>query len=91
MGLNTGSNNDSLSDADQPSPLHRMRSFFALMYESCYHMLGSGCNNIGRDFYQLPGLANALLSSVFSDMEVSNKLFLLYILKIRKKMPNVSL
>lgn len=71
LGLNmSGNDNTSESDQSQNSPLTRMQSFLTGIHDHCYHMLGSGCHTIGRDFYQLPGLAPALLNSVFSNMEV---------------------
>ncbi|XP_015605682.1 exportin-5 [Cephus cinctus] len=71
LGLNVASS-DNNSEMDQPSsaPLPRMQSFLSNIHDNCYHMLGSGCHTIGRDFYQLPGLAPALLNSVFSNLEV---------------------
>jgi exportin-5 len=65
-------NSDNAVEIDQQSaPLVRMQSFITTIHDNCYHMLGSGCHTIGRDFYQLSGLATALLNSVFSYMEVS--------------------
>ena len=83
MGLHLNNNSDSAIDENQkPNPLARMQSFLTTIHDNCYHMLGSGCHTIGRDFYQLPGLAAALLNSVFSNMEVS---YLCSILLITKK------
>ncbi|KAG7201060.1 hypothetical protein KM043_017606 [Ampulex compressa] len=70
LGLNVP--NDVISEPEQPSqsPVPRMQSFLSVTHDQCYHMLGSGCHMIGRDFYELPGLAPALINSVFSNMEV---------------------
>ncbi|XP_063992665.1 exportin-5 [Diachasmimorpha longicaudata] len=62
-------NSDS-NDQSSTAPLPRMQQFLLTIHDNCYHMLGSGCNSLGRDFYQLPGLAPALLNSVFSNMEL---------------------
>lgn len=77
MGLNTTNDNERTSEPDQSSvtALVRMQSFLNTINDLCYHMLGSGCHMIGRDFYQLPGLAPALINSVFSNMEVIFKNF----------------
>ncbi|KAJ8676509.1 hypothetical protein QAD02_012296 [Eretmocerus hayati] len=69
LGLHTSSNDS--ADGDQnPAPLLRMQNFLTSINDNCYHMLGSGCHTLGRDFYQLPGLAPALLNSVFSNLEL---------------------
>ncbi|XP_043529566.1 exportin-5 [Frieseomelitta varia] len=72
LGLNTTNDNERASEPDQSSftALIRMQSFLSTIHDLCYHMLGSGCHMIGRDFYQLPGLAPALINSVFSNMEM---------------------
>ncbi|XP_058807099.1 exportin-5 [Phymastichus coffea] len=71
LGLNSSNNNDNAIEVEQQSaPLSKMQSFLTNMHDNCYHMLGSICTTIGRDFYQLPGLEAALLNSVFSNMEV---------------------
>ncbi|XP_043268012.1 exportin-5 isoform X2 [Venturia canescens] len=72
LGLGIGNGGDNTPETDQVpnAPLTRMQSFLSNIQDHCYHMLGSGCHTIGRDFYQLSGLAPALLNSVFSNMEV---------------------
>ncbi|XP_068966020.1 exportin-5 [Bombus flavifrons] len=72
LGLNVTNDNERASEPDQSSftALVRMQSFLTTIHDLCYHMLGSGCHMIGRDFYQLPGLAPALINSVFSNMEM---------------------
>ncbi|XP_011499457.1 PREDICTED: exportin-5 [Ceratosolen solmsi marchali] len=69
--LNMANNSENAVEIDpQSAPLVRMQSFITTIHDNCYHMLGSGCHTIGRDFYQLLGLATALLNSVFTNMEV---------------------
>ncbi|XP_015436514.1 PREDICTED: exportin-5 [Dufourea novaeangliae] len=70
LGLNVTSDNASEPDQSSSTALIRMQSFLSNINDQCYHMLGSGCHMIGRDFYQLPGLAPALINSVFSNMEM---------------------
>ncbi|KAK0096206.1 hypothetical protein PV326_006097 [Microctonus aethiopoides] len=71
MGLPIINNIENSPETDTTSaPLSRMQQFLSTIHDNCYHILGSGCHTIGRDFYQLPGLAPALLNSVFSNMEV---------------------
>lgn len=69
LGVNVTNDNNSEIEQTSNTPLIRMQSFLSTIHDQCYHMLGSGCHMIGRDFYQLPGLAPALLNSVFSNME----------------------
>ncbi|XP_012279678.1 exportin-5 [Orussus abietinus] len=72
LGLSGGISSESVPEQEQSpcAPLIRMQSFFSNIHDYCYHLLGSGCHTIGRDFYQLPGLAPALINSVFSNLEV---------------------
>ncbi|EFN89855.1 exportin-5 [Harpegnathos saltator] len=69
LGLNVANDNTSETEQSSSTALIRMQSFLSTIHDQCYHMLGSGCHMIGRDFYQLPGLAPALLNSVFSNLE----------------------
>ncbi|XP_011872783.1 PREDICTED: exportin-5 isoform X2 [Vollenhovia emeryi] len=70
LGVNVTNDNNSETDQALGTSLVRMQSFLSTIHDQCYHMLGSGCHMIGREFYQLPGLALALLNSVFSNIEV---------------------
>lgn len=63
--------NDPL-DVTQVKPgtaLDKMQKFLTLTYDSLYHLLGSTGPSLGRDLYQLPGIAQALIESVFSYTE----------------------
>lgn len=63
--------NDPL-DVSQVKPgtaLDKMQKFLTFSYESIYHMLGSAGPSLGRDLYQLPGISQALIESVFSYTE----------------------
>ena len=72
LGLHITNNSENVIEEDQQTvPCIKMQCFLSTIHDKCYHMLGSGCHTIGRDFYQLPGLAAALVNSVFSNMEVS--------------------
>ncbi|KAH0557989.1 exportin-5 [Cotesia glomerata] len=71
MGLHINIENDLEADQSSPgNPRPKMQQFLTNIHDSCYHMLGSGCHTLGRDFYSLPGLSIALLNSVFSNLEV---------------------
>ncbi|KAI4484620.1 hypothetical protein M0804_007186 [Polistes exclamans] len=70
LGLNIANDNASEPDQSSSTALIRMQSFLNTIHDHCYHMLGSGCHTIGRNFYELSGLAQALISSVFSNMDV---------------------
>ena len=83
MGIiNSSKDSDNSSiDLDQHvAPSTRMQSFLATIHDYSYHLLGNACHTIGRDFYQLPGLAQALLDSVFSNLEVSRFNYNLYLI-----------
>ncbi|GBP13739.1 Exportin-5 [Eumeta japonica] len=49
-----------------PTPFDRMQQFMSLLYEGCYHMMGSAGPSLGRDLYQLQGVADALINSAFT-------------------------
>lgn len=51
------------------TPLEKMQNHLTILYESCYHMMGASGPSLGRDLYQLPGIANALIGSVFSCLD----------------------
>ncbi|XP_033335088.1 exportin-5-like protein Ranbp21 [Megalopta genalis] len=70
LGLNVTNDNAPEPDQTSGSAVTRMQSFLSTIHEQSYHMLGSGFHMIGRDFYQLPGLAPALINSVFSNLEM---------------------
>ncbi|XP_014204789.1 exportin-5 [Copidosoma floridanum] len=67
IGL-TSNNCDSLAETES-NPLTRMQTFLSTTHDSCYHLLSSACHTIGRELYQVNGLTNALLDSVFSNLE----------------------
>lgn len=69
MGISNGSSDNGTED-NPGNALVRMQTFLLHINDFCFHALGSCCNTIGRDFYQLHGLETALLSSVFSNLEV---------------------
>uniref|UniRef100_A0A182WDY0 Importin N-terminal domain-containing protein n=1 Tax=Anopheles minimus TaxID=112268 RepID=A0A182WDY0_9DIPT len=52
-----------------PTPFGRMQTFLSNVFEHCYHMMGSAGPSLGRDLYALPGIANAIVGSVFSSLE----------------------
>lgn len=51
------------------SPVDKMQTHLTVLFDNCYHMMGSSGPSLGRDLYQLPGIANALIGSVFSGLE----------------------
>lgn len=52
-----------------PTAFDRMQTFLTLIFEHCYHMMGSAGPSLGRDLYALPGIAEALIGSIFSSLE----------------------
>lgn len=62
------------TDADTTgtqSPQERMQRCLSYLHEACYHMIGAAGPSLGRDLYQLPGLGNAVVGSVLSNLHVS--------------------
>lgn len=49
--------------------VEKMQVHLNILFESCYHMMGASGPSLGRDLYQLPGIANALIGSVFSGLD----------------------
>lgn len=39
------------------------------LFDNCYYLMGAAGPALGRDLYQLPGIANALVTSVFGGLE----------------------
>ncbi|XP_023291484.2 exportin-5 [Lucilia cuprina] len=52
-----------------PTPFDKMQQFMTLVYEGCYHMMGSAGPSLGRDLYQLEGVADALINSAFTCLD----------------------
>lgn len=52
-----------------PTAFDRMQTFLSLVFEHCYHMMGSAGPSLGRDLYALPGIAEALIGSIFASLE----------------------
>lgn len=46
-----------------------MQAYLVALYDNCCHLLGSSGPSLGRDLYQLHGIADALIHSVFSNLE----------------------
>lgn len=55
------------------SPLERMQRFLTGLHESCYHLVGSLGPSLGRDLYNIPDLGLAVINSVLSCLQVSDK------------------
>ena len=51
------------------TPVDYMQQFITSLFDNCYHLMGSAGNSLGRDLYGLDGLALALISSIFSNLE----------------------
>lgn len=47
----------------------KMQAYLVALYDNCCHLLGSSGPSLGRDLYQLQGIADALIHSVFSNLE----------------------
>lgn len=53
----------------QKTPFDYMQQFLSSLFDNCYHLMGSAGISLGRDLYGLDGLASALISSTFSNLE----------------------
>lgn len=58
-------------DSKSQTPFERMQQFLQITHENCFHILGSAGPALGRDFFQIPQLAPALVSHVFTNLDVS--------------------
>lgn len=56
------------SHKNQQSVLAKLQLFLNTMFENCYHLLGSSGPALGRDLYELAGIGEALVNSVFSNL-----------------------
>lgn len=50
-------------------PVEKMQINLTILFDNCYHLMGSAGPSLGRDLYQLPGIANALIGTIFSGLE----------------------
>ncbi|XP_061424287.1 exportin-5 [Lethenteron reissneri] len=68
------------------TPLERMQSFITTMHESCYIILGKVGSALGRDFYNIPNVAQLLLDSALSHLDISTEHRLRALLKFFLKL-----
>ncbi|XP_066998093.1 exportin-5 [Anabrus simplex] len=71
--LGIGSPPGEIMDVTRPraqTPLDRMQHFLTMVHDSCYHILGNCGTSLRRDFYSLPGLAQSIINSLFSNLEM---------------------
>ncbi|KAI8034726.1 exportin-5 [Drosophila gunungcola] len=54
----------------EPTAFEKMQTFMMMVTEGCYHLMGSAGPSLGRDLYQLLGLADAIVTNVFSRMDL---------------------
>lgn len=47
----------------------KVQTQLAMLFDNCYHLMGCAGPSLGRDLYQLPGIAEALCGSVFAGLE----------------------
>ncbi|GAB0099470.1 Exportin-5 [Sergentomyia squamirostris] len=53
----------------QRTEVDRMQQFLYFLFETNYHLVGSMGPSMGRDLYQIPGIADAVIGSVFANIE----------------------
>ncbi|KAH1021244.1 hypothetical protein HUJ04_010781 [Dendroctonus ponderosae] len=51
------------------SSLERMQWFLTALHESCFHLVGSMGPSLGRDLYNIPDLAVAVINSILSRLQ----------------------
>ncbi|XP_034488203.1 exportin-5 [Drosophila innubila] len=54
----------------EPTAFEKMQTFMSLVTEGCYHLMGSAGPSLGRDLYQLLGLSDAIISNIFSCLDI---------------------
>ncbi|EDW56190.1 GM22721 [Drosophila sechellia] len=54
----------------EPTAFEKMQTFMMMVTEGCYHLMGSAGPSLGRDLYQLMGLSDAIVTNVFSRMDL---------------------
>lgn len=52
-----------------PTAFDKMQLFLTNVFEGCYHMMGSAGPSLGRDLYQLSGIADAVINSSLACLE----------------------
>lgn len=52
----------------QQTVLAKLQLFMSTLFDNCYHLLGSSGPALGRDLYELAGIGEALVNSVFSNL-----------------------
>uniref|UniRef100_A0A1B0D7F5 Uncharacterized protein n=1 Tax=Phlebotomus papatasi TaxID=29031 RepID=A0A1B0D7F5_PHLPP len=53
----------------QTTEVDRMQQFLHFLFETNIHLIGSAGPSLGRDLYQIPGIADAVIGSVFANVE----------------------
>ncbi|XP_066245645.1 exportin-5 [Euwallacea similis] len=64
-----GHNSENSDNPTIQGPLERMQCFLTSLHESCYHMVGSMGPSLGRDLYNIPDLALAIINSILSCLQ----------------------
>lgn len=49
--------------------VEKVQTQLTVLFDNCYHLMGSSGPSLGRDLYQLPGIANALVGSVLAGLQ----------------------
>ncbi|XP_053405652.1 exportin-5-like [Mercenaria mercenaria] len=60
--------NTSLTMSRQP--IERMQNFLTISYEICFHILGNAGQCLGSEFYAIPNLAQSMIQTVLSNLDV---------------------
>ena len=60
---------DPVQQIKKRSPLEYMQIFITAIFDNSYHLLGAAGVSLGRDLYNLDGLAQALIGSCLANLE----------------------
>ncbi|CAO1317047.1 unnamed protein product [Diamesa hyperborea] len=60
---------DPVQQIKKRSPLEYMQIFITTLFDNSYHLLGAAGVSLGRDLYNLDGLAQALIGSCLANLE----------------------
>ncbi|XP_060568064.1 exportin-5-like, partial [Ruditapes philippinarum] len=61
---------DDSSRIRSKQPLERMQNFLTISYEISFHILGNAGQCLGSEFYAIPNLAESMIQTVLSNLEV---------------------
>ncbi|CAL4094646.1 unnamed protein product [Meganyctiphanes norvegica] len=71
LGLTPSSSVDQSIDVPKvQQPLERMQYFLLMVHDNCYHILGNAGPSLGLEFYQYPHLAEYIVHSALTNLDL---------------------